>query len=133
MISSVLSHISALVLFAAGLVLLFASDNVLPAIFPGFPAAGAWLGQLLAAAWLGVAASTWLQRRAVMGGIYGRPAVLGNLTLYFISALSLLRVLLGHGAPPVLWLGVAIAGALALAYGALLLLGPFDAVERSAS
>ena len=81
MISSILSHISALVLFAAGLVLLFASDTVLPAILPGFPATGAWLGQLLAAAWLGVAASTWLQRRAVLGGIYGRPTVLANLAL----------------------------------------------------
>ncbi|HEX5953025.1 MAG TPA: hypothetical protein VFY94_07610 [Rhodanobacteraceae bacterium] len=132
MISSILSHISALVLFAAGLVLLFASDTVLPAILPGFPATGAWLGQLLAAAWLGVAASTWLQRRAVLGGIYGRPTVLANLALYFISALSLIRAVLGHGAPTVLWFAVAVTGVLAVAYGALLLHGPFGAAERSA-
>lgn len=133
MISSVLSHVSALVLFVAGLVLLFASDAVLPTVLPGFPAAGAWLGQLLAAAWLGVAALTWLQRRAVLGGIYGRPTVLANLALYFISALSLLRVLLNHGAPPVLWPAVAVTGVLAMAYGALLLRGPFGVPERSAS
>lgn len=133
MISSVLSHVSALVLFVAGFVLLFASDAVLPVVLPGFPAAGAWLGQLLAAAWLGVAVLTWLQRRAVLGGVYGRPTVLANLALYFISALSLLRVLLGHGAPPVMWLAVAVTGALAVAYGVLLLRGPFGAPKRSAS
>ncbi|MGH8190730.1 MAG: hypothetical protein ACREP2_04725, partial [Rhodanobacteraceae bacterium] len=67
MISSVLSQVSALVLFVAGLALLFAPDVVLPAVVPGFPATGAWLGQLLAAAWLGIAALTWLQRRVVLG------------------------------------------------------------------
>lgn len=132
MISSVLSHISAFVLFIAGFVLLFAPDVVLPAIIAGFPAAAAWLGQLLAAAWLGVAALNWLQRRVVLGGIYGRPTVLANLALYFVSALSLLRALLGHGAPSLLWLAVAVTGVLALAYGVLLLRGPFGAKERSA-
>lgn len=69
----------------------------------------------------------------MLGGIYGRPMVLANLALYFISALSLLRVLLGHGAPPVMWLAVAVTGALAVAYGVLLLRGPFGAPKRSAS
>ena len=133
MVSSVVSQVSALVLFIAGVVLLFAPDVVLPAIVSGFPASGAWLGQLLAAAWFGVAALNWLQRRVVLGGIYGRPTVLANVALYFISALSLLRVLLGHGAPPLLWLAVVVTGALAVAYGALLLRGPFGAPEGSAS
>jgi hypothetical protein len=133
MVSSILSRVSALVLFITGLVLLFAPDVVLPAVVPGFPASGEWVGQLLGAAWLGVAALSWLQRGAVLGGVYGRPTVLANLALYFISALSLLRALLSHGAPPMLWLAVAIAGVLAVAYGALLLRGPFAVPERSAS
>jgi len=62
MIFSVLSRISALVLLIAGITLLFAPDVVLPAVVPGFPTAAAWLGQLLAGAWLGVAALNWLQR-----------------------------------------------------------------------
>lgn len=68
----------------------------------------------------------------MLGGIYGRPMVLANLALYFISALSLLRVVLSRGAPPVMWLPVAVAGALAVAYGVLLLRGPFGAPEQSA-
>jgi hypothetical protein len=131
--SSVVSQISALVLFISGLVLLFAPDVVLPAIILGFPTSGAWLGQLLAAAWLGVAALNWLQRRVVLGGIYGRPTVLTNAALYFISALSLLRALFGHGVAPLLWLAVVVSAALAVAYGALLLRGPFGVSGRSAS
>lgn len=125
--SSVLSHISALLLFAGGLVLLFASDVVLAAVTPGFPSAAAWLGQLLAAAWIGVGTTNWLQRRAMLGGIYGRPTVLANLALYFVSALSLVGALLRGNAPPVLWVAAAIAGVMAVAYGVLLLRGPFGA------
>lgn len=133
MVSSVVSLVSALILFVAGLVLLFAPDVVLPAIVSGFPVSGAWLGQLLAAAWFGLAALNWLQRRVVLGGIYGRPTVLANVALYFISALSLLRVLLGHDAPPSLWLAFVVAVAFAVAYAALLLRGPFRVPERSAT
>jgi hypothetical protein len=129
-ISSTLSRVSALVLLLGGTVLLFAPDTVLPALVPGFPRGAAWLGQLLGAAWLGVAALNWLQRSAVLGGIYGRPIVLANVALYFISALSLLRALLGRTAPASLWLVLAPAAILAAAYGALLMRGPFDALQR---
>ena len=75
----------------------------------------------------------WLQRAAVLGGIYGRPVVFANLALYFISALSLLRALLDGGAPRVLWLLLAALASLALSYGALLWRGPFDRPQRLAS
>ena len=133
MISSLLSRASAAVLLAAGAALLFASDVVLPALVPGFPPAAAWLGQLLGAAWLGVAALNWLQRGAVLGGIYGRPVVLANLTVYFVSALSLLRALLDGGPPRTLWMALAPAAVMAVAYGALLLRGPFDPLRRPAT
>jgi hypothetical protein len=129
-ISSLLSRTSAIVLLLGGLALLFAPDVLLPALVPGFPPAAAWLGQLLGAAWIGVAALNWLQRAAVLGGIYGRPVVLANVALYFISALSLLRALLGGAAPPALWLALAPMAALAAAYGVLLLRGPFDPLGR---
>jgi hypothetical protein len=132
-ISSVLSRVSALLLLLGGLALLFAPDVLLPALVPGFPPAAAWVGQLLAAAWLGVAALNWLQRAAVLGGIYGRPVVLANGALYLVSALSLLRVLLGSVAPRAVWLLFAPAALLAAAYLALLLRGPFDPLRPSAS
>jgi hypothetical protein len=132
-ISSLVSRVSAALLSLAGLVLLFASDVLLPALVPGLPPAAAWVGQLLAAAWLGVAALNWLQRSAVLGGIYGRPIVLANLALYFVSALSLLRALMSAGTSSVLWLALAPSAVLAAVYGALLLRGPFDQLQPPAS
>ena len=91
LISSILTRLSAAVLLVGGLVLPFAPDAVLPAFVPGFPPAAVWLGQLLGAAWLAVAALNWLQRESILGSIYGRPVVLANVALYLISALSLIR------------------------------------------
>jgi hypothetical protein len=132
-ISSLLSRTSATLLVVGGVALLFASDLLLPALVPGFPTAAAWLGQLLGAAWLGVAVLNWLQRAAVLGGIYGRPVVFANFVLYLVSALSLLRGLLGGGAPRALWLLLVPLAILAVSYGALLLRGPFDPPQRPAS
>lgn len=130
MISSVLARVSAALLLVGGIALLFASDALLPALIPGFPPTAAWLGQLLAAAWLGVAVLNWLQRSAVLGGIYGRPVVLANVALYLISALSLVRALLGGAAPAVWWFALAPVAVLAAVYSALLLRGPFDPLQR---
>ncbi len=133
MISSLISHVSALVLAVAGVALLFASDVILPSVVSGFPIDAAWLGQLLAAAWLGVAFLNWARRTAVLGGIYSRPVVVANLVLYAISALSLVRVLHGNTASVWLWPAFVASAVLAAAYGALLLLGPFAADGPSAS
>ena len=131
MISSVLTRISAALLLCAGAALLFAADAVLPALSPGLPASAAWLGQLLGAAWLGVAALNWLQRDALLGGIYGRPVVFTNLVLYFVGALSLLGALRDPATSRALWWIAVPATLLAAVYGALLLRGPFDPLQRA--
>lgn len=125
MISSVVSRVSAAVLALGGLALLFAADALLPALVPGLPPTAAWLGQLLGAAWLGVAALNWLQRGAVLGGAYGRPVVVANLVLYFVTALSAARAVPAGG--PRLWLLALPGAAGAAVYGALLVRGPVDA------
>ena len=129
MISSTISRVSAFVLLLGGLALLFASDAVLPALIPGFPPDAAWLGQLLAAAWLGIAALNWLQRSALLGGIYGRATVFANVVTYFISAASVLRALLGHRAPAAMWFAAVPLVALAATYTALMMRGPFDPLQ----
>jgi len=126
-ISTVVSRSSAALLLAGGLTLLFAPDAVLPRLSPGFPAAALWVGQLLGAAWLGLSALNWIHRRAVLGGVYGRPVVFANLIQYFIGALVLVRAAQRASSPGALWLMAVPAVALALAYGVLLFRGPFDA------
>jgi hypothetical protein len=122
MIASHISGASAVLLAGAGAVLLFAADDLLPRLIVGFPPQGAWLGQLLAAAWLGIAALNWLNRRARLGGIYGRPIVLTNISVYFISAMTLLRISAQSGTAVVF--GAAVVSLLfAAAYGWLLFRG----------
>ena len=90
---------------------------------PGVSPDAAWIGQLLAAAWLGLAALNWLTRSGPLGGIYGRPIVLANTSLYFISAAVLVNA-------ATRWFGRVVriatiaAGLMAFLYGLLLFRGP---------
>ena len=122
--STLISRTSAILLGLAGAALLFAADAVLPRLVPGFPAGGSWLGQLLGAAWLGVAALNWLSQGAILGGIYGRPVVLANAAVHFISALVLLKAAQGAGFDRTLLLLALPAAVLAIVYWLLLLRGP---------
>lgn len=132
MISSVVTRASAAVLLMGGLILLFVPDVVLPRLVVDYPQAGVWLGQLLGTAWLGVAALNWLNRSAVLGGIYGRPVVFTNAILYFMGAVVLLRAASRAQGATLLWvLGVALAVP-ALIYGWLLFGGPAETDLRRA-
>ena len=131
MISSRITFASALVLFVGGLLLLFAPDIVLGRLVPGFPPGSAWVGALLGAAWLGMAALNWSHRTTLLGGIYGRPVVYSNFVLFLVSALVLVRIVLRPGMPPVIWLLAAPVFLLAIAYALLLFRGPCDPLDRA--
>lgn len=126
MISSLVSRTSAALLGAAGLVLLFGPDVVLRLFVQDFPEAGIWIGQLLGAAFLGIAALNWLNRSAVLGGIYGRPVVFANLVLYFVGSLSLLRAASRLPNSTLLWITGVLFALPAVAYGWLLFRGPAE-------
>ena len=128
MISSLVTRTSAALLLVGGLALLFAPDVLLPRIVPGFPPTALWLGQLLAAAWIGVATLNWSHRSAVLGGIYGRPVVFANAVLFLVSALGMVKALQAPNASGALWFFAVPAIVLATAYFALLFRGPFDQV-----
>jgi hypothetical protein len=126
LISTAVSRASAGFLLLGGLALLFASDVILPRLVPGFPRAGAWLGQLLAAAWLAVGALNWLSRSSLLGGIYGRPVVLANLVLYFVATTVLSKIVVGRDAPPALRAAAVPIVVFAVVYGWLLFRGPLE-------
>jgi hypothetical protein len=126
LISTRLSWLSAIVLLLGGLALLFAADAILPRLIPAFPAAGVWLGQVLAATWLAIATLNWLSRSVLLGGIYGRPVVLTNAVLYFITAMVLLKIVTRGDAPAALWFVVVLTVLLGAAYGWLLFRGPLE-------
>ena len=79
--------IAALCLAAAGVLFLFAPQEVGAALSPGTRADP--LFQLLGAALLGFAAMNWTARGAALGGIYGRAVVVGNLMHLLVGAFVL--------------------------------------------
>ena len=125
MISTWISRASAIFLGLIGLALVFAADDVLPRFVAGYPAAGAWVGQLLGAAWFAVATLNWLSQSTLLGGIYGRPLALTNATLYFVATMVLLRVAT-RGGPSVASLLLIPVVLFAMVYVWLLFRGPFD-------
>ena len=124
MTSKHISRTSAIVLLIEGVALLFAPELVLGRLVPGLPDAALFLGQLVGAGWLGVAALNWLSQRSTLGGIYGRPVVAANVATHFIGALVLIDAATGAGAEAGLWVLTAPAILLAGVYGWLLLCGP---------
>lgn len=94
---------SALFLGLLGLALTFASQEILATT----TAQQAFVGQLLGAALCGLALLNWMSKGTAMGGIYGRPLAMGNLTHFTAGGLALLKVA-GHLRPA--WLFVALAG-----------------------
>ena len=124
-ISSVASHTSALILGAGGVALLSTPRTVVAAIGAADSTGTDLMAQLLGAAWLGLAALNWLQRRTIIGGIYLRPLVFANTMHYLVAALVLLKAPDRRGSLLVLVATITI-GLLAIVYAALLMRGPFD-------
>jgi hypothetical protein len=125
--SPYLSRISAILLGAPALVLLFAADDLLPALISSFAGRDAWLGQLVASGWLAIAMLNWLSRNTVIGGIHGRPLVLANLTVYVVIATTMWDATASTARPAVMLAGSGVAAVMAAAYGWLMMLGPLPA------
>ena len=108
-------------IFGAGL--LFAGDEVARRIAPGAAPVVEVVVQLLGGAWLGVATIDWFTRGLTIGGIYGRPIVLGNLTLYLVTAATALKAAQVSPADPLLLVGLA-AAVMTVLYTRLLFRSP---------
>ena len=109
--------IAALCLAAAGILLLFAPQEVGAALLPGTRADA--LFQLLGAALLGFATMNWTARGAALGGIYGRAVVVGNLMHLLVGAFVLVSKSASNDAvTPAFWVltGLYVLGAALFVY-----------------
>ena len=61
----------------------------------------------------------WMTRGFTMGGIYGRPVVMTNFTLFFVAATTTVRPVLAGGRPGPIGV-LLVFGLFAVAYGYLL-------------
>ena len=107
--------------FLHGAALLFSSDIILDLF--GIPVAKEVMigsqffgGSLIALGYL-----TWLSRLSVVGGIYGRPLVITNLTFFLVAALTGLNSRLGGFGNDLFWIEVVLLFAGAAYFGKLLL------------
>lgn len=118
----------AAVLAAAGLVLLFAADEVQRVM--GAPSAApvsTFALQLWGAGLLGLASANWIARGVTLGGIYGRAIVLANVAHWTIGGLAGLRAVLDRPGAVELWAVAAVYTVFAVAFGWLLRRDPFPA------
>ena len=83
---------SALVLALLGALCSFAPERVLAWL--AAPAAPVLLltVQVLGALYLGFAALNWMTRHSLIGGIYSRPVVVGNLLHFMSAGLAIVRL-----------------------------------------
>lgn len=104
---------SALLLGVIGVVASFAPDVCLRALGAEPSPLQMVIVQLLGAAYVGFAMLNWMAQHVLIGGVYGRPVVVGNLLHFTAGGLALVKALPSVAAPAWLWL---VAGAyLALA------------------
>ncbi len=109
---------------AMGLLLSFAPEETLA--FMGQPATGRVpvLLQLAGALYLGFAVMNWTAKGSVLGGIYGRAIVLGNLLHFTMGALALLKAAMATGLGMIVWVLTGIYAVFALLFGRMLFMHP---------
>ena len=81
---------SAILLAFAGTILIFAPIEI--ASWMGWPNETASLIQIVGSLYFGFAMINWMSKANLIGGIYNRPIAVGNLTHFFIAALSLIKI-----------------------------------------
>lgn len=115
---------SALVLVVMGVLLSFLPAEI--ASFMGFTEGLAiqLVFQFLGAVYFGFGMLNYMSKGAVVGGIYGRPLVVGNFSHFLIAALALIKAQELMTTFSWLWVLTAVFGLLAVAFGRLLFYSP---------
>lgn len=113
-------EVTAIVLGAAALALIFAPELVLArfAIEP-VPAAIP-LAELYGAALFGIAITSWIARTMLLGGIYGKAVVAGGFGHALVGALALVHAVRASSGNAFLWGACVLYGLLAIAFGMLM-------------
>jgi hypothetical protein len=91
---------SAFALGASGLAATFLPQEVLAWLGAHASPPGVTLVQLLGAALIGFGFVNWTAKGSLVGGIYNRPIVLGNLVHFASGALTMARLVPGRASVP---------------------------------
>ena len=115
---------SAFVLGAAGIAASFLPVELLDALgaVPATPTR--LIVQLLGALLFGFAMVNWAARGNAMGGIYGRPIAIGNLTHFVIGGLALSRAVLDGATEPAVMVAAALYVVFAVSFALVVFRSP---------
>ena len=109
---------------AAGFCTLLLPQEVLGLFDVGPTAPVPVLMQLLAAALFAFAMVNWTARGTTVGGIYGRPIAIGNMTHFFVGGMALLSAVLSGRTDPVMLVLLLVYGGFAVAFAMVLFRSP---------
>jgi len=116
--------VSASSLLAHGIVLLFAPELLFRLFDLSGSPEGAVTAQLFGAALISLGLMNWTARGLVLGGIYGRALVYGNLVYSLIGFFVGIRARLSGFSNEYFWAEVVLYLAFGMAFGVMLFRGP---------
>lgn len=120
--TKLLMSISAIVLGAAGVLLIFMPDEI--ARLLNFTQSAPIILPILGALYFGYAMLNWTAKANLIGGIYGRPIAIGNLTHFFIGALTFVKLVVHHNNGMFVWVCTIIYLTFALLFGRVFFTNP---------
>lgn len=82
---------SAILLGVSGIALSFFPKEIMHYTYPDSPAAFSLFFQILGALYFAFAMLNWTAKENFIGGIYGRPIAIGNLTHFIVAGLALIK------------------------------------------
>jgi hypothetical protein len=112
---------SALALALIGLPCVFAPDLVLARLSSAPTPAALLIVQILGALYLGFAAINWMGKANLIGGIYGRPVLIGNLLHFLAAGLAIVKAVVAQPELRNLWPLAAMYALLATGFAIVLL------------
>jgi hypothetical protein len=120
---------SALVMALLGLVVSFFPQEIINTAGAGPSGTLVLFLQVLGAQYIAFGMVNWMTRESILGGIYGRPIVMGNSIHFTIGAVVLLKGLIAHSSTITLWVVCGIYCLLALLFSAKLFRHPVSSVQ----
>lgn len=120
--TKLLMAVSAVVLGAAGIVLIFMPDEI--SHFLNLAESAPILLSILGALYFGFAIFNWTAKANLIGGIYSRPIAIGNFTHFLLGALVLIKLVMHNTNGIYVWVCTIIYLIFALLFGWIFFTNP---------
>ena len=115
--TNLLMVVSSILLGLAGIIALFAPQELLAALHVPVTHPLPIVIQLMGALYVAFALTNWTAKDSIIGGIYARPISLGNFAHFTVGALVLAKFQLTDGAPALLFVVLIVYAVFALIFG----------------